>query len=53
MAPTKPLVAQQISACYDIMGIPYEDQAEITGKFHQQRLCQMFSYVIVRSVLIP
>lgn len=32
MAPTKPLVSQQIEACYKIMGIPYEDQAEITGK---------------------
>ena len=31
MAPTKPLVAQQIHACYDIMGIPLEDQVEITG----------------------
>lgn len=31
MAPTKPLVSQQIDACYKIMGIPLEDQAEITG----------------------
>lgn len=31
MAPTKPLVAQQIEACYDIMGIPQEDTAEMTG----------------------
>ena len=31
MAPTKPLVAQQIDACYDIMGIPQQDTAEMTG----------------------
>ncbi|KFB52249.1 hypothetical protein ZHAS_00020363 [Anopheles sinensis] len=35
MAPTRPLVNQQIEACYRIMGIPKEDTAEITGK--QQR----------------
>lgn len=32
MAPTKPLVAQQIEACYNIMGIPESDTAELTGK---------------------
>ena len=32
MAPTKPLVAQQIEACYNIMGIPQSDTAEMTGK---------------------
>lgn len=31
LAPTKPLVAQQISACYDIMGIPERDTAELQG----------------------
>ncbi|KAK3583331.1 hypothetical protein CHS0354_038942 [Potamilus streckersoni] len=31
MAPTKPLVAQQIEACYKIMGIPQKDTAEMTG----------------------
>lgn len=35
MAPTKPLVAQQIEACYNIMGIPQEDTAEMTGKGRQ------------------
>ncbi|XP_001660079.2 uncharacterized protein LOC5571977 [Aedes aegypti] len=35
MAPTRPLVNQQIEACYKIMGIPKEDTAEMTGK--QQR----------------
>ncbi|CAI9740947.1 anemia group M [Octopus vulgaris] len=32
MAPTKPLVAQQIEACYNIMGIPQDDMSEMTGK---------------------
>lgn len=32
MAPTKPLVAQQIEACYNIMGIPQADTAEMTGR---------------------
>lgn len=32
MAPTKPLVAQQIDACYQIMGISKDDTAEITGQ---------------------
>lgn len=32
LAPTKPLVAQQIDACYNIMGIPKEDTAEMTGE---------------------
>ncbi|ESO09638.1 hypothetical protein HELRODRAFT_117169 [Helobdella robusta] len=31
MAPTKPLVAQQIEACHNIMGIPMETTAEMTG----------------------
>uniref|UniRef100_A0A182LUI2 Helicase ATP-binding domain-containing protein n=1 Tax=Anopheles culicifacies TaxID=139723 RepID=A0A182LUI2_9DIPT len=32
MAPTRPLVSQQIEACYRIMGIPRSDTAEVTGK---------------------
>ena len=31
LAPTKPLVAQQIEACYNIMGIPLETTSEMTG----------------------
>lgn len=33
LAPTKPLVAQQIEACYRVMGIPQEHMAELTGSF--------------------
>lgn len=32
MAPTRPLVAQQIEACYQIMGIPKDETIELTGK---------------------
>ncbi|CAG9137542.1 unnamed protein product [Plutella xylostella] len=31
MAPTRPLVAQQIEACYDIVAIPPDDTIEMTG----------------------
>lgn len=31
MAPTKPLVAQQIHACYKIMGFDSQDVCEMTG----------------------
>ncbi|XP_030069692.1 Fanconi anemia group M protein [Microcaecilia unicolor] len=31
MAPTRPLVAQQIEACYKVMGIQQEHMAEMTG----------------------
>ncbi|KAJ3027102.1 UNVERIFIED_CONTAM: hypothetical protein HDU68_004488 [Siphonaria sp. JEL0065] len=40
MAPTKPLVAQQIEACYKITGIPQADTDEMTGaaKIEDRRL---------------
>ncbi|XP_076379745.1 FA complementation group M isoform X1 [Megalopta genalis] len=31
LAPTKPLVAQQIFACYNVMGIPKTETVELTG----------------------
>ena len=37
MAPTKPLVAQQIDACYKIMGIPYKDTIEMTGNVYKRK----------------
>ncbi|KAL0882210.1 hypothetical protein ABMA27_000753 [Loxostege sticticalis] len=33
-APTRPLVAQQIEACYDIIAIPPNDTIEMTGHMH-------------------
>lgn len=32
MAPTRPLVAQQIDACYQIMGFPKDETVELTGR---------------------
>ncbi|CAO1440706.1 unnamed protein product [Diamesa tonsa] len=32
MAPTRPLVAQQIDACYSVVGIPATETCELTGK---------------------
>lgn len=32
LAPTKPLVTQQIEACHNVMGIPQDHSAEMTGK---------------------
>lgn len=37
LAPTKPLVAQQISACYDIMGVPEKDTAELQGSIAPEK----------------
>ncbi|CAL1688362.1 unnamed protein product [Lasius platythorax] len=36
LAPTKPLVAQQIDACYEVMGIPSDDMIELTGAVNQK-----------------
>ncbi|KAG8042322.1 hypothetical protein G9C98_004956 [Cotesia typhae] len=36
LAPTKPLVAQQIEACHDIMGIPISQTIQLTGVIHQK-----------------
>ncbi|XP_063702792.1 Fanconi anemia group M protein [Culicoides brevitarsis] len=36
MAPARPLVSQQIDACYNIMGIPKSDTVEITGRKAQK-----------------
>ncbi|XP_044001566.1 Fanconi anemia group M protein [Aphidius gifuensis] len=37
LAPTKPLVTQQIDACHNIMGIPISDTIELTGKINPQQ----------------
>ena len=36
MAPTRPLVSQQINACHDIMGIPQQDIALLEGSVAQK-----------------
>ncbi|XP_037096932.1 Fanconi anemia group M protein isoform X2 [Syngnathus acus] len=42
MAPTKPLVAQQIEACYKVMGIPQGHMAELTGTTAAQQRQEMW-----------
>ncbi|CAN0555872.1 unnamed protein product, partial [Ectocarpus sp. 12 AP-2014] len=42
LAPTKPLVAQQISACYDIMGVPEQDTAELQGSVDPKKRAQLW-----------
>nr|XP_012151506.1 PREDICTED: Fanconi anemia group M protein isoform X1 [Megachile rotundata] len=37
LAPTKPLVAQQIFACYNVMGIPSIETIELTGAINQKQ----------------
>ncbi|KAL1132770.1 hypothetical protein AAG570_010722 [Ranatra chinensis] len=37
MAPTRPLVAQQIRACHNIMNIPVGDTVEMTGNLNAQQ----------------
>lgn len=39
LAPTKPLVGQQIEACHNIMGIPQAHLAEMTGIVPQVSIC--------------
>lgn len=36
LAPTRPLVAQQIDACHNIMGIPNTESIELTGSINQK-----------------
>ena len=47
LAPTKPLVTQQIEACYNVMGIPQEHAAEMTGKSIPVCGCGRGEYVSV------
>lgn len=49
MAPTKPLVAQQIEACYKVMGIPQAHMAELTGDRLSQSIELSFSLTDVNT----
>lgn len=42
VAPTRPLVAQQIDACYNIMAIPPDDTIEMTGIFLSNQFISNF-----------
>ncbi|XP_042638155.1 Fanconi anemia group M protein [Orycteropus afer afer] len=59
MAPTKPLVAQQIEACYRVMGIPQSHMAEMTGStqafirkeiWHNKRVLFLTPQVMVNDL---
>lgn len=43
MAPTKPLVAQQIEACFNIVGMPQEDTSQLTGTMVPERRVQSWA----------
>ena len=48
MAPTKPLVAQQIEACYNIMGIPQDHTAEMTGII----MCCFYNFLLYSCAML-
>lgn len=43
MAPTRPLVNQQMEACYDIVGIPKAETAEMTGKIKKEKRVKLWA----------
>jgi ERCC4-related helicase len=59
VAPTKPLVAQQIEACHQVCGIPGSDAVELTGavmrpqraRAVQQSLLIYISYLLTRLLV--
>jgi hypothetical protein len=44
VAPTKPLVAQQIDACHQTCGIPGGDAAELTGQIPRSSRARAVSF---------
>lgn len=43
MAPTRPLVGQQVAACHGVVGLPEGDTAEINGTVDQRRRRQLWA----------
>ncbi|XP_030383173.1 ATP-dependent DNA helicase MPH1 [Scaptodrosophila lebanonensis] len=43
MAPTRPLVSQQINACQKIMPLPPEDTVELTGKLPRAKRAELWA----------
>ncbi|GAX23403.1 fanconi anemia group M protein [Fistulifera solaris] len=43
LAPTLPLVNQQVQACFSIMGIPETDTAVLTGKINASRRAELWN----------
>lgn len=56
VAPTKPLVAQQIDACHRSCGIPGSDAAELTGEvskaLRHRAVSVSFSFVLLRHLML-
>jgi len=50
LAPTKPLVAQQVRACYNIMGIPKEDTTEMTGGMLASSMVKLPQLCVIYAV---
>ncbi|KAK3869546.1 hypothetical protein Pcinc_025153 [Petrolisthes cinctipes] len=55
-APTKPLVTQQITACFHIMGIPQEHTSEMTGLINAEKRasewCERRVFFLTPEVLV-
>ena len=49
MAPTKPLVAQQVDACHRTCGIPGSDAAEMTGEIAKATRARLVRKIHCRS----
>jgi ATP-dependent DNA helicase MPH1 len=43
VAPTKPLVAQQVEACFKICGVPYSNTAQLTGNVQKPVRAQAYA----------
>lgn len=51
VAPTKPLVAQQIDACHKTCGISGQDAAELTGEIPKGTRAKLVSRLMVHNVI--
>jgi ATP-dependent DNA helicase MPH1 len=52
VAPTKPLVSQQIDACHKTCGIPGHDAAELTGEITRANRAKLVSLFLYISILV-
>jgi len=52
VAPTKPLVAQQVIACHETCGIPAKDSIELTGEVLRSTRCRYVSWCVLFLILL-
>lgn len=52
LAPTRPLVAQQIEACFNVMGVPQDHTTEMTGKYLDWKYYSYIYYLWIRCKVI-